>query len=46
VIKGAAPLSELFGYVTRLRSLSQGRADYTMTYSHYEPAIIKNGNYF
>jgi elongation factor G len=46
VIKGAAPLSEMFGYVTRLRSLSQGRAVYTMTYSHYEPAIIKNGNYF
>ncbi|MBI5325896.1 MAG: elongation factor G [Ignavibacteriae bacterium] len=46
VIKGAAPLSEMFGYVTKLRSLSQGRAVYTMTYSHYEPAIIKNGNYF
>ncbi|TAL69460.1 MAG: elongation factor G [Bacteroidetes bacterium] len=46
VIKGAAPLSEMFGYVTKLRSLSQGRAVYTMTFSHYEPAIIKNGNYF
>ncbi|OGU39759.1 MAG: translation elongation factor G [Ignavibacteria bacterium GWB2_35_12] len=42
VIKGAAPLSEMFGYVTKLRSLSQGRAVYTMTYSHYEPAFIKN----
>ena len=46
VIKGAAPLSEMFGYVTKLRSLSQGRAVYTMTFSHYEPAIVKNGNYF
>ncbi len=42
VIKGIAPLSEMFGYVTKLRSLSQGRAVYTMTFSHYEPAVIKN----
>lgn len=42
VIKSTAPLSEMFGYVTKLRSLSQGRAVYTMTFSHYEPAIIKN----
>jgi elongation factor G len=41
-IKATAPLSELFGYVTKLRSLSQGRASYTMVFSHYEPAIIKN----
>lgn len=41
VLKGKAPLSELFGYVTRLRSLSQGRAVYTMTFSHYQPAVIK-----
>ena len=30
VVKGAAPLSEMFGYVTKLRSLSQGRAVYTI----------------
>lgn len=42
VVKGTAPLSEMFGYVTQLRSMSQGRAVYTMTFSHYEPAIIKN----
>ena len=42
VIKGTAPLSEMFGYVTQLRSMSQGRAVYTMTFSHYEPALIKN----
>ncbi|MFP4368330.1 MAG: elongation factor G [Candidatus Kapaibacterium sp.] len=38
VIKGKAPLSEMFGYVTKLRSVSQGRASYTMAFSHYEPA--------
>ncbi len=41
-IKGTAPLSEMFGYVTKLRSASQGRAVFTMVFSHYEPAIIKN----
>ncbi len=40
-VKGMAPLSEMFGYVTKLRSLSQGRAVYTMTFSRYEPAVIK-----
>lgn len=39
VIKAKAPLSELFGYVTRLRSVSQGRASYSMQFSHYEPAL-------
>ncbi len=42
IIKAKAPLSELFGYVTKLRSVSQGKASYTMSFSHYEPAIIKN----
>jgi len=42
VMKGIAPLAEMFGYVTKLRSLSQGRAVYTMTFSHYEPVMIKN----
>ena len=32
------PLSETFGYATDLRSMSQGRATYTMQFSHYEPA--------
>ncbi len=35
VIKALAPLSEMFGYATRLRSLTQGRAIYTMQFSHY-----------
>jgi elongation factor G len=34
-IEGFAPLSNLFGYVTSLRSLSQGRASFTMLFSHY-----------
>jgi elongation factor G len=42
IVKATAPLSEMFGYVTKLRSISQGRAVYTMTFSHYEPALIKN----
>jgi elongation factor G len=29
------PLSEMFGYATRLRSLSQGRGVYSMQFSHY-----------
>jgi elongation factor G len=36
VVKAQVPLSELFGYVTTLRSLSQGRADPTVEPSHYE----------
>lgn len=35
-IHAVAPLSEMFGYVTKLRSISQGRAIYTMSFSHYE----------
>ncbi|HOK15174.1 MAG TPA: elongation factor G, partial [Candidatus Kapabacteria bacterium] len=45
VVNCVAPLSEMFGYVTKLRSLSQGRAVYSMTFSHYEPALPKNGSY-
>ncbi|WGH24646.1 MAG: elongation factor G [Candidatus Shikimatogenerans bostrichidophilus] len=36
LIKGLVPLSEMFGYVTNLRSLSSGRATSNMTFSHYE----------
>ena len=38
VINCVAPLSGMFGYVTKLRSLSQGRATYSMFFSHYEVA--------
>jgi elongation factor G len=37
VIDGESPLSEMFGYATTLRSLTQGRAVYTMQFDHYEP---------
>jgi elongation factor G len=36
VIDGEAPLSEMFGYATALRSLTQGRAVYTMQFDRYE----------
>ncbi len=37
VINGLVPLAEMFGYVTTLRSLSQGRATSTMEFEHYAP---------
>ena len=49
VIDAKVPLSEMFGYVTKLRSNTEGRASYTMEFSHYEevPAnvaeLIKEG---
>ncbi len=49
VIKANVPLSELFGYVTDLRTISSGRATASLTFSHYDPvpnhlaeAIIAN----
>jgi elongation factor G len=38
VIRAHVPLSEMFGYATQLRSMSQGRASYTMQFFAYEPA--------
>jgi elongation factor G len=35
VVKAQVPLSEMFGYSTDLRSATQGRATYTMQFSHY-----------
>jgi len=49
VIDAKVPLSEMFGYVTKLRSMTEGRASYTMEFDHYEevPAsvaeLIKEG---
>lgn len=37
LIKADVPLSELFGYVTDLRTISSGRASASLTFSHYEP---------
>jgi elongation factor G len=36
VIASTVPLAEMFGYSTRLRSMTQGRAVYSMEFSHYE----------
>ncbi len=38
VVKAEVPLAEMFGYSTTLRSLSQGRATYTMEFKHYSEA--------
>jgi elongation factor G len=36
VIDAQVPLSEMFGYSTKLRSMTQGRAVYSMEFAHYE----------
>jgi elongation factor G len=36
VINAMVPLANMFGYVNTLRSMSQGRANYTMQFDHYE----------
>ncbi|MEO1448583.1 MAG: elongation factor G, partial [Bacteroidota bacterium] len=43
VVKAKVPLSELFGYVTSLRTITSGRAASTMQFSHYEatPAAVQ-----
>lgn len=38
IIKAEVPLAEMFGYSTNLRSLTQGRATYTMEFKHYSEA--------
>ena len=35
IVRAEVPLAEMFGYATPLRSMSQGRATYTMEFSHY-----------
>ncbi len=37
IIAGEVPLANVFGYVTDLRSLTQGRATFTLQFSHYSP---------
>ncbi|MBA4800718.1 MAG: elongation factor G [Euryhalocaulis sp.] len=37
VVNAFVPLANMFGYVNNLRSMSQGRAQYTMQFDHYEP---------
>ena len=36
IVKGMIPLSEMFGYATTLRSATQGRGTFSMTFNHYE----------
>lgn len=40
VIRGCVPLAEMFGYSTVLRSLTQGRAGFSMEFSHYEDSSM------
>ena len=40
IIRSCVPLVELFGYSTTLRSLTQGRAGFSMQFSHYEEGVI------
>src|SRR5207253_6769491 len=37
VVRAKVPLSEMFGYATDLRSMTQGRATYSMQFAHYQP---------
>jgi len=36
IVRALVPLAETFGYATELRSLTQGRATYTMEFDHYQ----------
>src|SRR6266550_6284625 len=41
VVRGLVPLAEMFGYVNDLRSMTSGRANYSMEFAHYSP-VPKN----
>ncbi len=41
VVRGHVPLAEMFGYVNQLRSMTSGRANYSMEFAHYDP-VPKN----
>jgi elongation factor G len=38
IIHASVPLAEMFGYMTELRSATQGRGSFAMTFSHYDQA--------
>jgi len=40
VVTAFVPLANMFGYVSTLRGMSQGRAQFTMQYDHYEAAPL------
>jgi elongation factor G len=37
IVQAMAPMAEMFGYATSLRSVTQGRGTFTMEFDHYEP---------
>ncbi|MCS6920993.1 MAG: hypothetical protein NZM07_03570, partial [Elioraea sp.] len=37
IVRAHVPLSEMFGYISDLRSMSKGRASFTMQFHHYDP---------
>jgi elongation factor G len=41
VVNAVAPLAEMFGYATELRSMTQGRGVFTMEFDHYAPVGAK-----
>ncbi len=44
IVRAEVPLSEMFGYSTSLRSLTQGRATYTMEFKHYSANAYRVGS--
>ena len=43
IVRAQVPLAEMFGYATELRSMTQGRAMYSMEFSHYSPVPASVG---
>ncbi len=43
VVTAMVPLANMFGFVDSLRSMSQGRATFTMRFDHYAPTPSENG---
>jgi elongation factor G len=43
IVRAQVPLAEMFGYATDLRSMTQGRATYSMEFSHYSPVPASVG---
>jgi elongation factor G len=37
IVRAQVPLKEMFGYISQLRSMTKGRASFTMQFHHYDP---------
>jgi elongation factor G len=37
MVRAYVPLKEMFGYISQLRSMTKGRASFTMQFHHYDP---------